>query len=56
MSAPIQLYGPYYGRRLRALQRTARALRVVAIAACVVVGVPMAAGVAYATYLLANGY
>ena len=56
MSAPIQLDGPYYSRRLRALQRTARVLRVVAIAVCVVVGVPMAAGVGYAFYLLATGY
>lgn len=55
MSAPIQLYGPYYGRRLRALQRTARVLRTVVIAVCLVVGLPMAAGVAYATYLLATG-
>ena len=56
MTAPLHLYGPYYSRRARVTQRVLRALRTLAIVASVVVGVPMAAGVAYAMYLLATGY
>lgn len=47
MSAPIQLYGPYYSRCHRVATGLKRALRTLALAAAVIVGVPMAAGLLY---------
>lgn len=48
MSAPIQLDGPYHPRSHQRLMAALRILRTLAIAAAVVVGVPMIAGVLYA--------
>lgn len=53
--APIQLEGPYLSRRTRLAHRAMRALRTLAIAACVLVGLPVTAGVLYALYLLGSG-